>query len=102
MQMIDRVSHCVIFIDAFGKAGIGVDVRDDELLAVFGNPAGDAFAHFQANVLEGLGRVANGDREVEFVVLLVHHQQGPGVGTEVFRHFFHDRLQNGIEIQRRG
>ena len=31
----------------------------------------------------------------------VNHQQRPRIRTEIFRHLFHDRLQDGVEIQRR-
>src|SRR5580765_6079956 len=89
------------FIDALGETSVGVNVGYDQLLAVFRNPAGNAFADFQANVFECLGGIAHGDSEIELVVLLVDHQQRPGFRMEVFRHLFHDRLQDGIEIQRR-
>jgi hypothetical protein len=89
-------------VDALGEAGVGADIRHQQRLAVARHPARDALAHLQADGLERLGRVSHRDGEVEFVLGLVHHEQRPGVGAEVFRHLVHDRLQDGIQVERRG
>ena len=89
-------------VDALGEARIAHDVGDDQAFAVFGDPSGDAFAYFKSHILKGFCGISDGDGEIELVSFFVHHQQGPVVGAEVFRHLFHDGLQNGIEIERRG
>ena len=50
--------------------------------------------------LDDDGRVADRDREIKFLLLLVHHEQRPGIWFEVSRDLIHDGLQNGIQIQR--
>src|SRR5579864_5252273 len=67
-----------------------------------GDPAGNPFAHLKSHVLKALGSIADGNRKVKFVPLFVHHEQRPGIGTEVFRHLLHDGLEDGIQVQRRG
>ena len=88
------------FVDALGEAGIGIDVGNEEAFAVLGDPSGDAFAEFEADGLEGLGGVADGDGEIELPLLLVDHEEGPGVGPEVLGHLLHDGLEDGVEVQR--
>src|SRR4029077_8688833 len=39
--------------------------------------------------------------EIELVFFLIHHQQRPDIRAEVFRHFFHNGLQNRIKVERR-
>jgi len=68
---------------------------------MFRHPARNAFPNLQSNIPQRFGRRPHRNREVEFILLLVHHQQRPRVGAEVFRHFFHDGLQDRIEVQRR-
>ena len=88
-------------VDALGEARIVVDVGHEERLAVFGDPSGDAFSHFEADAFECVGGVADGDGEVELVFLLIDHQERPGVGPKEDGHLLHDGLQNRIEVQRR-
>ena len=68
---------------------------------MFGDPSGDAFADAQADRLEGLTGVSDGDGEVEFVMLVIGHEQTPGVRLEVGGDLFHDGLENGVEVQGR-
>src|SRR6516164_3600097 len=55
-------------VDALGEPRIGVDVGHNQLFPVLGDPAGDAFAHLEPDVLEGLGCVPHRDGEVKLVV----------------------------------
>ena len=89
------------FVDALGESGIGIDIGHDQLLAVLSDPPGNPFPDLQAHILESLRGVAHGDGEIQFVMFVVNHEQRPGVWAEIFRHLFHDRLQDGIEVERR-
>ena len=89
------------FVNAFGEARVFGNIGNDLNLAVLRDPARDAFAHLEAQVLDRLRSFPDGDGEIEFVALLVHHEQGPGVRAEELSHLLHDRLQDRVELQRR-
>ena len=89
-------------VDAGGEALVLGDVGNQQGFAVLGDPSGDAFADAEADGLEGGAGVADGDGEVEFVMLIVGHEQAPGVWPEVGGDLLHDGLQDGVEIERRG
>ena len=88
-------------VDARGEALVLGDVGDDQGLAVLGDPSGDAFADAQADGLEGLAGVSDGNGEVELVMLIIGHEQAPGVRLEVGGDLLHDGLQDGVEVQGR-
>ena len=100
-QRMERVFQRVIWSMREAKRSSLANVGDHQRLAVFGDPSGDALADAQADGLEGLAGVSDGDGEVEFVMLLVGHEQAPGVRLEVGGDLFHDGLQNGVEVQGR-
>src|SRR5262245_14160886 len=81
-------------IDALGKAGVIVNIGDDQRLAMSGHPASDPLPYLQTNRLERFGRITYGNCEIELVLLFIDHEEGPGVRTEEFRHLIHDGLQN--------
>ena len=91
-----------VFIHPLGKARIVVNIGNNQGFTVPGDPAGNALAHSHADGFKRLRRIANGDGKVQLVLLLIHHEQRPGVGTEELGHLLHDGLENGIEIERRG
>ena len=88
------------FVEAPGEPRVVRHVWDDQRLTVLGDPPGDAFTYFHARIGQHLGRGAYGDGEVQIIFLLIHHQQRPGFRAEVFRHLFHDGLQDGIQVER--
>ncbi len=88
-------------INPFGEPRIVLHIRRNHLLPGLRHPSRNSLAHFQPDILQRLGRLAHRDGEVKLTVFFVHHQQRPRIRAEVFRHFFHDGLQNGIKIQRR-
>src|SRR6185312_8959780 len=96
-----RFAKRIDVVDALGKSGIVIDVRHQQRFAVFGDPSGNPFPDLQADALERVGCIANGNGEIELVLLLIDHQQRPGVWAEEDGHLLHDRLQNGIEVERR-
>ena len=69
---------------------------------MLGDPSGDAFADAEADGLEGGAGVSDGDGEVELVMLIVGHEQAPGVGPKVGGDLLHDGLQDGVEVEGRG
>src|SRR6266702_921858 len=90
------------FVNPFRKALVGSDVRNDQLFAILRDVACNSFADSQPDILQSLGCRSHGNGEVQFLLIVIHHEQRPSVGTEVFRHLFHDGLQNGIQVERRG
>ena len=62
---------------------------------------GDALPHLDANVLQGVGVLADGQLEVELLLGLVHQQHGPGVRVQELVDLLHDGAENLIELQRR-
>ena len=97
--MMERVSHCVMSSMRLAKRGSFITSWNNQPFSVLGHPAGDAFSHFEPHVFEGFRRRPHRDGKVEFVRFLIHHEQGPSVRTEVFRHLFHDGLQDRIQVQ---
>src|SRR5690349_18014060 len=90
------------FVNPAGEALVVVNIRDNQAFTVAGDPAGNPLSYLKPHIFKALRGIADGDGEVQFVPLFVHHEQRPGIRTEVFRHFFHNGLQDGIQVQGRG
>ncbi len=54
--------------------------------------------HLDANVLEAVGVLADGQLEIEFLFDFVDQQHGPGIGMEKFVDFLHNRAQNLVQL----
>ena len=80
---------------------VGVNVRNDNRLAVLGHPACNPLAHLEAHGLKHLSGIAYGNGKVQLALGVIHHEQRPGIRAKVFRHLLHDGLQHGVEVQRR-
>ena len=69
---------------------------------MLGHPAGHAFADLDAQVAESRFFAAGGNRVVEFLGLLVEHEQRPQFGVDDPLHVFEDGAQDGIKIEALG
>ena len=67
---------------------------------MLGHPTGNSLPYLQTRLRQNLSRRPHRDGEIELILFLIHHQQRPGVRAEVFRHFFHDGLQDRIKVER--
>ena len=75
------------------------DVGHDQRISGGGDPAGDAFAEWNAQAFERFGVFADGDGVVELLVLLVDQQHGPALRPEELGHLVHDGGEDGFQLE---
>ena len=91
-----------VLLGEAGPVGVAADIRHDERVAGLGDPAGDAFAELDAELVELVGIEAGGEGVVEVVGFLIDEHERPALGSEELGHLVHDGVEQRFELERGG